>query len=183
MGRPVAAARRYAEAAFEVALAHDQLDRWQGDLALAAEVLAQPDVEPIVHSPAVPLVQRQAVVSALLEARIQPGALRLVNLLVERGRSTILGRVSEEYDRRLNAHRGVVMATVASAVPLTADETAAIRTRVEAMAGASVELRAEVDPDLLGGLTIQVRDQLLDASIRGRLERLRDQLHAGGRLR
>jgi F0F1-type ATP synthase delta subunit len=46
-----------------------------------------------------------------------------------------------------------------------------------------VELRSEVDPDLLGGLTVQVRDQLLDASIRGRLERLRDQLHAGERLR
>ncbi len=64
-----------------------------------------------------------------------------------------------------------------------ADETAAIRSRVEAMAGAQVELAQEVDPDLLGGLTIQVRDQLLDASIRGRLERLRDQLHAGTRPR
>jgi F-type H+-transporting ATPase subunit delta len=183
MSRPVAAARRYAEAAFEVALAAGQLDRWKEDLALAAETLGQADVEPVVHSPAVPLVQRQAMVSALLEKRIQPGALRLVNLLVERGRSSSLGRVSEEYDRRLNAHRGVVMATVTSAVPLTPDETAAIRTRVEVMAGAGVELRTEVDKDLIGGLTIQVRDRLLDASIRGRLERLRDQLHAGGRLR
>ena len=49
------------------------------------------------------------------------------------------------------------------------------------MAGSTVELRTEVDPDLLGGLTIQVGDRLLDASIRGRLERLRDQLHAGTR--
>lgn len=183
MSRPVAAARRYAEAAFEVALAADQLDRWKADLALAAEMLVRPDVAPVVHSPAVPLVQRQAVVSALLETRIGPQALRLVNLLVERGRSSELGRVADEYTRRLNAHRGVVMATVTSAVPLTADETAAIHTRVEAMAGAPIELRTEVDADLLGGLTIQVRDRLLDASIRGRLERLRDQLHAGGRLR
>jgi F-type H+-transporting ATPase subunit delta len=183
MARPVAAARRYAEAAFEVALAAGQLDRWKEDLALATIVLAQPDVEPVVHSPALPLVQRQAMVSALLESRIQPGALRLVNLLVARGRSNDLGRVSAEYVRRLNAHRGVVMATVTSAVPLTPDENAAIRSRVEAMAGAPIELRTEVDPDLIGGLTIQVRDRLLDASIRGRLERMRDQLHAGGRLR
>ncbi len=183
MARPVAAARRYAEAAFEVALASGQLDRWKEDLALAADILGRPDVEPVVHSPAVPLAQRQAVVSALLGSRIQPGALHLVNLLVARGRSNTLGRVSEEYNRRLNAHRGVVMATVSSAVPLTPDEAAAIQSRVEAMAGAPIELRTVVDPDLLGGLTIQVRDRLLDASIRGRLERLRDQLHAGGRLR
>jgi ATP synthase F1 delta subunit len=68
-------------------------------------------------------------------------------------------------------------------VPLSGDETAAIRARVEAMAGADVELETRVDPALIGGVTVQVRDQLLDASIRGRLERLRDQLHAGGSLR
>jgi F-type H+-transporting ATPase subunit delta len=183
MARPVAAARRYAEAAFEVALRDGTLDTWRDDLALAADLLARSQVEPIVTSPAVPLTQRRGLVTGLLESRIQPGALRLVTLLVERGRVAILPRVSEEYARRLHAHRGVVMATVTSAVPLTASETAAIRTRVEAMAGASVELRTEVDPGLIGGLTVQVRDRLLDASIRGRLERLRDQLHAGGRLR
>jgi F0F1-type ATP synthase delta subunit len=68
-------------------------------------------------------------------------------------------------------------------VPLTGDETIALRARVEAMAGSRVDLQTVVDPALIGGVTIQVRDQLLDASIRGRLERLRDQLHAGGRPR
>jgi F-type H+-transporting ATPase subunit delta len=183
MARPVTAARRYAEAAFGVALRDDQLDRWQQDLAVAAEILAGDRVEPIVHSPAVPLAQRLGLVAGLLESRIEPGALRLVNLLVTRGRVSILQRVSDEFTRQLNIHRGVVMATVTSAVPLTADENAAIRSRVEAMAGSAVEIRTEVDPGLIGGLTIQVRDQLLDASIRGRLERLRDQLHAGGSLR
>ena len=183
MARPVTAARRYAEAAFQVALAENQLDRWQADLALAAEILGRPDVEPTVHSPAVPLGERVEIVRRLLESRVSPGCLRLVTLVVERGRVQTLPRISEEYTRLLNAHRGVVMATVTSAVPLTDDETAAIRSRVEAMAGSRVELRAEVDPGLIGGLTIQVRDRLLDASIRGRLERLRDQLHAGTRTR
>ena len=183
MARPVAAARRYAEAAFQVALAEETLDQWRADLATAAEILGRPDVEPTVDSPAVPLVQRLAIVQQLLGPRISAPALRLVSLLVERGRVSALPRVSGEFNRQLNAHRGVVEATVTSAVPLTADETAAIRSRVEAMAGTAVELTTQVNPDLLGGLTIQVRDRLLDASIRGRLERLRDQLHAGGRLR
>jgi F-type H+-transporting ATPase subunit delta len=183
MARPVAAARRYAEAAFQVALADGQLDRWQADLATAAEILGRPDVAPTVDNPAVPLASRQEIVSKLLGTRISAPALRLVSLLVERGRVNALPRLSEDYNRLLNAHRGVVEATVTSAVPLTAEETAEIRSRVEAMAGSAVELRTEVNPDLLGGLTIQVRDRLLDASIRGRLERLRDQLHAGTRTR
>jgi F-type H+-transporting ATPase subunit delta len=183
MARPVAADRRYAEAAFQVALAHDALERWQHDLALAAGVLSQPEVEPYVDSPAVALTERLGVVERMLGVHIQPEALRLVNLLVNRGRVASLVRVSEEYNRQLNAHRGIVMATVTSATPLTADEVVDVRARVEAMAGSKVELRTEVDPALIGGLTIKVRDQLLDASIRGRLERLSDQLHAGGRLR
>jgi F-type H+-transporting ATPase subunit delta len=183
MSRPVAAARRYAEAAFEVALADGTLDVWNEDLAYAANVLGLSDVAQIVHSPAVPLAARTKLVADLLQGRIQPGALRLVDLLVSRGRSTALPGVATEFNRLLLKHRGIVMATVTSAVPLTDDETAAIRTRVEEMADARVQLRTVVDPALIGGVTIQVRDQLLDASIRGRLERLRDQLHAGGRSR
>jgi ATP synthase F1 delta subunit len=106
-----------------------------------------------------------------------------VDLLVSRGRSASLPGVASEFNRLLLRHRSIVMATVTSAVPLTADETAAIRERAEVMADARVELQTVVDPALIGGVTIQVRDQLLDASIRGRLERLRDQLHAGGRPR
>ena len=183
MARSVVAARRYAEAAFEVALRDGQLDRWRDDLVLAADVLGRPEVATIVDSPAVPLARRLAVVEQLVGSRIGGGALKLVNLLVGRGRTEALGRVSEEYRRMLNAHRGIVAAIVASAVPLSTDETAAIRQRVEAMAGSQVDLRLTVDPTLLGGLTVQVRDRLLDASIRGRLERLRAQLNAGDRLR
>src|SRR5690349_11699429 len=144
MSKPVAAARR---------------DAWQSDLAFAADVLGRPEVEQVVDSPAVPLERRLAVVDGLLQSRISPAALRLVSLLVQRGRAGILPRVSEDYIRQLNTHRGVVMATVTSAVPLTDDETAAIRSRVEAMAGSRVELATKVDPDLIGGLTIQVRDR------------------------
>ena len=183
MARPVVAARRYAEAAFQVALRDDQLDGWRDDLAVARRSSAGPTSSR--SSPARPSRSSSGWGScpSCWSAGSGPEALRLVSLLVERGRVRLLPRVAEEYARQLNAHRGVVMATVTSAVPLTADETAAIRSRVEAMAGSAVELRTEVDPGLIGGLTIQVRDRLLDASIRGRLERLRDQLHAGARLR
>jgi len=183
MARPTTAARRYAEAAFQVALRDGELDGWREDLAIAADILGRPEVQPVVDSPAIPTADRLAVVGKLLEGRVRPGAIRLVSLLVERGRASELQRVSDQYVRQLNAHRQVVVATVTSAAPLTDDETAEIRTRVESMAGSTVDLRTEVDPALLGGLTVQIGDRLLDASIRGRLERLRDQLNAGTRPR
>ena len=101
-----------------------------------------------------------AVTSSLLESRLDPQSLRLVRLLVERGRVAVLPRVAEEFTRQLNAHRGIVTATVTSAVALTDNESAEIRSRVEAMAGSKVELKTQVDPALIGGLTIQVGDRL-----------------------
>lgn len=183
MARPVAAARRYAEAAFELAQRDGMLDRWRDDLDLAADLVGRPEVSQVVDSPAVPLADRRAVLSRLLEPRLSAPAYRLVELLVVRGRVKILPRVAAEYVRLLNRHRGIVPAVVTSAAPLSAAETAAVRARIEAMAGATVELRTDVCPDLIGGLTIQVGDRLLDASVRGRLERLRDQLLSGERPR
>jgi F-type H+-transporting ATPase subunit delta len=183
MARPTPAARRFAEAAFQVALRDDELDGWRDDLAVAANILGNPQVQAVVDSPAIPTADRLGVVDKLLESRVRPGALRLVRLLVERGRAREIGRVLDQYQRQLNAHRGIVVATVTSATPLTDDETAAIRKRVEAMADSTIDLRTAVDPALLGGLTVQIGDRLLDASIRGRLERLRNQLNSGARPR
>jgi F-type H+-transporting ATPase subunit delta len=72
---------------------------------------------------------------------------------------------------------------VTSALPLTPEESNAVRDRVNAMTGAEIQLREEVDESLIGGLTVKVGDRLLDASVRGRLERLRNQLVAGTRSR
>ena len=181
MARPTTAARRYAEAAFELARRDDALDAWRDDLALSAQLLGDERVAEIVGSPARPIGDRRALIDRLLEPRVQPAMRNLARLLAERGRIDLLPAVASEYRRLLNRHRGIVPATVTSAAPLTAEETDAIRSRVRRMSGADVELTTEVDPALIGGLTIRVGDRLLDASVRGRLERLRDQLIAGTR--
>jgi F-type H+-transporting ATPase subunit delta len=183
MARPVTSARRYAEAAFEIAQRDGQLDPWRTDLDTAAAILADEQVAVIVQNPAMPLPARRELVSRLLAKRVADKPTRLVDLLVSRGRADLLPRVASEYTRLLQRHAGIVPAVVTSAVPLTDAETAAIRTRVEAMAGATVDLRTQVDPAILGGLTIQVGDRLLDDSVRGRLMRLRDQLRSGSRPR
>jgi F-type H+-transporting ATPase subunit delta len=183
MARPVTSARRYAEAAFEIAQRDGELDPWRKDLDMAAAILSEEHVARVVENPAVPLPARREVVSKLLAKRVSDKPARLVDLLVSRGRADLLPRVATEYLRLLQRQQGIVPAVVTSAVPLTDTEAGAIRSRVEAMAGASVDLRTQVDPAILGGLTIQVGDRLLDDSVRGRLERLRDQLRSGSRPR
>jgi F-type H+-transporting ATPase subunit delta len=181
MARPSIAARRYAEAAFELALRDDALDDWAAGLALAATFASDVDALRVLDNPAVAHDDRVAAVGRMLDGRVLPGVANLARLLTVRGRFDILPAIAAEFTRLLNRRNGVVEAVVTSPTPLSARETAAVGARIEAMTGAGVSLRSEVDPGLIGGLTVRIGDQLLDASVRGRLERLRNQLVAGSR--
>jgi F-type H+-transporting ATPase subunit delta len=181
MARSGAAAHRYAEAVFQLAEREHSFDRWRDDLHVAAEVATDESVTRIIDNPAVPLADRQELLAHLLESRLSGPAFNLVRLLAQRSNLGLLPRISAEYDRLWNAHEGIVSATVSSALPLTADEDAAVRAKVASLTGSRVEIQTVVDPALLGGLTVRIGDRLIDASVRGRLERLREELLAGSR--
>jgi F-type H+-transporting ATPase subunit delta len=182
MAQRGSAARRYAEAVFQIADRDQALDAWQDDLRLASDVTSDERVAHLVSSPMKPVSERVKIVDQMLAGRISRPALNLVRLLVQRGSLEVLGPVAAEYQRLLNRRRGVVSALVTSAAPLTGDEDTAIRARVAELTGTTVDVRMAVDPDLIGGLTVRIGDRLIDASVRGRLERLREQLLAGARV-
>jgi F-type H+-transporting ATPase subunit delta len=175
------AARRYAEAAFQLASRDGALDAYGDGLDLAAQLLGGPDVLGVLRNPARPLLERLGLVRTLLGQRVPETVLRLSSMLVERGRIDRIAAVAAEYRRLLNAERGVVDAVAKSATALSADETAALERKVADMTGRTVDLRVEIDEALIGGLTVRVGDTLYDASVRGRLERLRERLVAGAR--
>ena len=180
-GKPSTAARRYAEAAFEIATRDGKLDELAAGFELARDTLGQEAVLGVLRNPGVPLRQRIDVVDAFLASRVPEPVLKLVGLLVERGRIEQLPNVTAEYRRMLNEQRGIVAAVATSAMPLSQEETVALQRKVTEMTGRTVDLRVEVDESLIGGLTVRVGDTLYDASVRGRLERLRERLVAGAR--
>jgi F-type H+-transporting ATPase subunit delta len=180
--RRTTSARRYAEAAFELAAAGNAHDTWGRDLELAATLLGDERVSGVLDNPSIPLREREELVAKLLERRVSKPVVNLVRLLAQRGRTELLPAISREFHRLLNEQRGIVEALVSSAKPLDAEDRAAVAKTVEKMTGAKVELETRVDDSLIGGLTVRVGDRLYDASIRGRLERLRHQLIASGSL-
>jgi F-type H+-transporting ATPase subunit delta len=175
------AARRYAEAAFQLATRDGALDAYADGLDLAVRMLSGDEVRGILRNPARPLHDRVELVETLLANRIPAPVLKLVGLLVARGKVDRLPTVAAEYHRLLNRERGVVEAVATSATALDRAETEALRRVVAEMTGRTVDLRVEVDEALIGGLTVRVGDTLYDASVRGRLERLRERLVAGAR--
>jgi F-type H+-transporting ATPase subunit delta len=175
----IGAGRRYAEAAFQLAERDGTVDAWRRDLALTAGLARDRQVARAVDSPAVPFGERRRAVELMLGDLVSPQARNLVLLLAKRGRFAILPEVSAEYDGLVRESRGIAAATVTTPAPLSAGELVQVTARVEQLAGSKAELTLATDPTLLGGLTIRIGDRLIDASVKGRLQRLRGRLVQG----
>ncbi|HYH91537.1 MAG TPA: ATP synthase F1 subunit delta [Candidatus Saccharimonadales bacterium] len=179
MARRDSGARRYAEAAFQVAMRDDTLETWRSDLDTAASVAADERALTVLANPSVPAERRSAMLTQLLGGRISQPVQNLIQLLLRRGRIEELPRVAAEFRRLDDERQGITHATATTAATLTPDEVQALTTRLEETTGGRIALDVQVDPSLLGGLIVRVGDRLIDGSVRGRLERLRNRLVSG----
>lgn len=166
-------ARRYAEAAFEIAERDDSMADWLAALEVAGERLALPQVTRLLADPSIPAASRVAALDRIVGEDVTGAPRNLLALMVRRGRFEIMPGVIREFLRLYRRREGIVEATVISAAELDGDEIAALHERLEAVTDSRIELQQLVDPELLGGLQVRVGDRLIDGSVRGRLERLR----------
>jgi F-type H+-transporting ATPase subunit delta len=169
-------ARRYAEAAFEIAQRDSSVDAWLAAFAVAAERLASPEIVRLLSNPSIPAGSRIGVLDRVLGGDVVGAPRNLMALMIQRGRFEQWPAVQREFRRLHYAREGIVEATVTSAASLTPGEIDALRRRLEDTTGQRVELHAAVDTDLLGGISVRIGDRLIDGSVRGRLERLRAEL-------
>ncbi len=177
MAKRDSAPRRYAEAAFQLATRDDSIETWRSELEQAA-AMTDGQLMDVLANPALPLDQRLKAANGVYAKLSQP-VRNLLFLLVRRRRIEQLPRVVDEFVRLDDRRQGITQATATSAAPLTDLETKALTARLEQMTGGSVALTTDVDASLLGGLVVRVGDRLIDGSVRGRLERLRNQLASG----
>lgn len=173
--RPSTAGRRYAEAAFEVAREDGDTRRWLSDLEVAAEALSDPRVEPFFRDPDEPR-ERKLQALADMFPNFPPHVLNLLRTLASRDRLSLLRPIVREFRELDRRARGVLEAHVTVARPLSDQERADVARRLEEATGKRVDLEAEVNPAILGGIVVRIGDRLIDASVAGRLERLRHEM-------
>jgi F-type H+-transporting ATPase subunit delta len=177
MARRDTAARRYAEAAFEIGRADRTLDAWERDLARLAEALHAEELRSLVEHPAVPYADKERVLRRVVGG-VAPEALNLVLLMVRRGRPGAIDRMVDHFARLVRRHRGISLAEVRTALPLDEQQRTAVIERLHQLTGDEIEINEVVDESLIGGITVRIGDRLYDASVRNRLERLRARLTA-----
>jgi F-type H+-transporting ATPase subunit delta len=174
-----AAANRYARALLEVALREKaDLDAVEQQLADIVELFkTQPPVESVLVNPAVPVGRKRgAMVEIAARSRMQPIVAKLLVLLAERDRLTLVSDLLEAYRDRLLEYRKVVRAEVTTATPLSEKRVTAIQEKLARMTGRTVMLTARVDPAIVGGVVTRIGSTIYDGSITRQLARMKQTL-------
>ena len=173
------AAKRYAQAIFSLGKERGTLDAWQSDLALLANVVADGRVSHYLTNPSIPKERKIEVLESALDVTVQPETRKLARLLIERDRMTLLPEIRELVDDQVRAERGIAIAEVTTADRLNEAEQDLVREKLEEITNQQIELDLKIDPEIIGGIIIRVGDQVIDGSVRNKLEKMRTRLMAG----
>lgn len=173
-----AIARRYAVALFDVLGAHGDLDRAGRDLATIAGVVSgHAELQKVLETPAVPPSKKRAIVDALLkDSGVMAEVRRLMLLLADSDRLTLLPEISQAFAERLMELRRIVPAEVVTAVPLEPSDRDALAAALGRATGTQVTLTERVDPEIVGGLIARVGSLVFDGSLTRQVQRMREQL-------
>jgi F-type H+-transporting ATPase subunit delta len=167
----------YANALFEVAQVEGSLDAVEDELFQIARALETNDeLRTTLTDAMIPVARRQTIIEDLLDNRASPVTVALVSFVVAAGRAHDLPAIIDRLVQRAAQAKNKVVAEVRTAVPLTDDQRTRLAEALGAATGKSVEVKAIVDPSVLGGVVAQVGDTVIDGSIRHRLEQLRESI-------
>jgi F-type H+-transporting ATPase subunit delta len=166
-------AQVYARSLFEVAKEQSKLDVVKEQLGQFADALdGNRELSIYFFSPYFSTTEKAEGLGRLLEG-VDPVVENFLKLLIENHRMPVIFRTRREYDELWEQENQLLPVTVTSAVALDEATVRSIGDAIGRQTGQQVELTANVDPDVLGGLIVRVGNSILDASIRNRLENLR----------
>jgi F-type H+-transporting ATPase subunit delta len=170
--------RVYAEALLEAARGHDEVPQVREEFDDLVESLsASQELQDFLRNPQIEPGSKRDVLEDLLEGSNER-FLNFVRLLVDKGRIAELEEVHEEWERLLAREERLLELDLTTAIELTDEEAAGIVKQIEQASGRRVVATRSVDPNLIGGIVIQAGSRRIDASVRGRLNQLRQELTA-----
>ena len=167
-------AGRYASALFDLARDQRQIDAVGRSLDALGQALADSkDFAELVESPIVSRKDAAGAFAALApQLGLDPITTNFLGVLARNGRKNELRSVLRAFRRLAADHRGETTAEVITARPLNDDQVGQLKQQLRARAGRDVTIEAQVDPGILGGLVVKLGSQMIDASIRTKLNRL-----------
>ena len=170
-----AAARVYAKALFDIGIETGSIGQIYDDLHAVYSALngLDEDLRTFFNLPQFRRDAKRRIINMAFEGKVCRPVLGLLHVLVEKRRETLLDNIVEEFDRYRDQHEGRVRARVVTAKKLDDELLRALQAAIEQRTQKSVDLTEVVDPDVLGGLRVNVGDRVLDGTLRRTLQDMR----------
>ncbi len=169
-------ARPYATAVFELAQETGQVEAWSAMLGLLSLVVSDNSLRALIANPKVSRAQLQELVFDVCGEELSGAGQNFVKVLVQAERLQYASYVKDLYEQMRAAAEGKVEVEVVTAYTLDERQQAGIADTISARLGKQVTVRTSVDETLIGGAVIRAGDSIIDASLRGRLGELRNEL-------
>lgn len=170
MAEIVTVARPYAEAVFKLAVEQKALTAWSEALQLLVTVVTHPDVVQAIDNPKSTAEALETVLLSIVGENVSPSARSFVSVLVENKRLTLLPEIAHQFEQLKLVSEHEVEAHIATAFSLKDTELAEITARLVSRFGCKVRATVSLDSALLGGVKITVGDEVIDASVQGKLQ-------------
>jgi len=166
----------YARSLFEVAKDQDKLDVVRDQLGAFADAMSETrELQVFFFSPYFSTQEKEDGLKRAV-TDTDPVVLNFLELLIEKHRMPVIFRVRATYDRMWEEENKLLPVEITSAIELDKDIVKQLGDRISEQTGRKVELSSRVEPDILGGIVVQVGNSVLDASVRNRLDQLRRQV-------
>ena len=170
MAESVTIARPYAEALFRAAKESGNLAKWAESVASLAQMAANPDVRSAIGDPNVAATQLVDLFRSACGTAVDTELTNFIQLLSNNDRLGLLPEIGALYESYKRDEEGTKQAEIVSAFPIDDNQVKALLPQLEAIFKTRLETSVAVDSALIGGIKVIVGDQMLDASVRGKLD-------------
>ena len=166
--------KEYAISLFSLAVEENREQAFSEDLTLVSNVFADvPELYDFLSSPAIPKAERTRIFSDALEGKVHPFVSSFMMLLCEHGRIRQFSECREEYELLLSQRQKTSHALIKSVIELTEEEKERLIRQLEKKTGRIILPTYETDPALIGGLVVEMENEILDGSLRQRLKTMK----------
>ena len=170
------AAIRYAKAILSFALEQQKEVEVNNDMLLVANTIQDSkELQLLLNSPVLKTELKKSALKEIFESKTSPLTIGLINLLIDNKRLPILGEVAKKYNVIFDSLKGIEVAKVTTAIPLTEELNQQILRKVIEITGKQATIESIINPDIIGGFILRVGDIQYDASVANKLQVLKRQ--------